>query len=117
MIINRESYDKCLNVGDGGGDHSQCNEYLDTVGYIYLCTENWDLSLLVQCAIKAGLCVPSCLGAYWEPASCADCLVNTQADCCGDECEVCDFVEECYPTVLNEIQDLVFWNFDCLFPP
>jgi len=116
MIIDRQGYEKCLNVGVGqGGEHCQCNETMQVVGHIYLCTENWDVSKLLWCAFKCVCCAIQCFGPYADPASCSECLCSTQADCCGDECEVCDFVEECYPNpdALNEIQDLVFTGFGC----
>jgi hypothetical protein len=114
MIVNRQSYEKCKNVGDGGGEHCQCNETMQVVGYIYLCNENWDVSKLLECATMTGFCAAVCVYTM-DPELCADCLLEAGAECCDGECEVCDFVEECYPfeDALNEIQDLVFTGFGC----
>jgi hypothetical protein len=112
MIINSQSYEKCKNVGGGGGEHCQCNETMQVVGYIYLCNENWDISKMAWCLAQGAWCAAECY-LFRDPAGCANCLAGI--DCCGGPCEVCDFVEECYPfeDALNEIQDLVFTGFGC----
>jgi hypothetical protein len=39
--------------------------------------------------------------------------MTAQADCCSDECEVCDFVESCDPYDPLEITERVFTDFGC----
>ncbi|MBN1804986.1 MAG: hypothetical protein JW837_07025 [Sedimentisphaerales bacterium] len=107
-----ESYVHCVSASGGQGTLCECQDSLQTVGYTYPCMANWDVSQLSWCALMTGLCAIQCVGSYADPASCADCLVNTQADCCGDECEICDFVEECkknaYSSNIEEQKSLVF---------
>jgi len=114
VSIDRQSYEKCLNVGVGQGEHCQCNETLQVVGYTYACNENWDVDKLLWCALRGVWCVEVCIFTM-SPSSCANCLAGASNDCCDGPCEVCDFVEECYPNdeALTELQDLVFTGFGC----
>ena len=107
-----QSYESCLNVGVGLGEHCECNEEEQVVGYNYTCQEDWDWSMMVSCAFEAALCAIQCVGAYADPASCSDCLGTLELDCCGgDTCHICDFLESCEPTNAKEIKDNVFTDF------
>jgi len=106
------SYEKCLNVGVGQGQHCQCNSTWQQVGYKYWCRINWDVSKLLWCAAQCVCCVVSCVGPYADPASCAECLCSGQAECC---CGICDFVDDCEKNPYHYLPEerLVFSSFGC----
>ena len=114
-ITVSDSYESCLNVGVGEGEHCECNDEMQVVGYDYTCQEDWDWSMMASCAFEAVLCFFQCVGAYADPASCADCLAGLELDCCGgDTCHICDFLESCDPLYPEDIKKPVFINFgDC----
>jgi hypothetical protein len=114
-VTDQPSYDSCLNVGVGPGEHCECNEEEQRVGWQYSCLEDWDWSLMLECGAECVCCAITCLGSAADPASCSDCLMNLQLDCCGGEtCHMCDFLESCDPTNPQEIRENVFINFgDC----
>ena len=115
IVTQQQSYDSCLNVGVGSGEHCECNEEEQVVGKKYTCQEDWDWSMMASCAFEAVLCFFQCVGVYADPASCADCLGMLELDCCGgDTCHICDFLESCEPLYPEEIKDNVFTDFgDC----
>ncbi len=111
-----ESYEKCLNVGVGQGEHCECTDTWQPVGHEYPCMINWDIDAMQSCAEELLLCIPSCIGVLFEPASCADCLCNASVECCGGgECEVCDFIEDCIkdPLTIVPQKRVVFSSFGC----
>jgi len=116
IVKQQQSYDSCLNVGVGqAGEHCDCHQSLQVVGYKYTCQEDWDWSLMASCALEAALCALHCVGAHADPALCAECLAGLELDCCGgDTCHICDFLESCDPLYPEEIKDQVFTDFgDC----
>ena len=109
-----QSYDSCLNVGVGEGEHCECNEEIQVVGYKYTCQEDWDWSMMSSCAFEAALCFLQCVGLFADPASCSDCLGMLELDCCGGSpCHICDFLESCDPTNAQEVREQVFTSFGC----
>jgi len=107
------SYEKCLNVGVGQGEHCQCNQEWQVVGYKYPCQINWDVSKLVWCAAQCVCCAVECALSGFDPATCGNCLAGV--DCCGGPCGICDFVETCEknPFIQFEQEKYVFSSFDC----
>jgi len=111
-VTDQQSYDSCLNVGVGEGEHCECNEEEQVVGKKYTCEEDWDWSMMATCAFEAAICFFQCVGAYADPASCSDCLGMLQLECCGgDTCHICDFLESCDPLYPEDIKKPVFINF------
>ena len=106
------SYEECLNVGVGQGEHCQCNETVQMVGYVYYCGENWDISMMTWCLLQGSWCVAECY-LFMDPAGCANCLMEFSVGCCPSGCGVCDFVESCDPYDPLEIYAPVFTGFDC----
>ena len=108
-----ESYEKCLNVGVGSGEHCECTNTWQPVGYRYNCMINWDVTKMLWCAAQGAWCVVECAISGFDPATCANCLAGI--DCCGGPCERCDFVEECEkdPFAYIEVEKLVFSSFGC----
>ena len=105
------SYEYCLNVGVGQGEHCECHESYQTVGYIYSCKANWDVAKLLWCAAQGAWCVVECAVSGFDPSTCANCLAGI--DCGGGFMEICDFVESCDPYDPSEVHDRVFTGFDC----
>jgi len=111
-VIN--NYEKCVNVGVGGGVHSECDETSQVVGYSYDCVENFDVSLILSCAAQCACCVLDCRTVLVDPAPCANCLTGAVLDCCGGgDCGYCDFVDECepYPDIIYPMTTMAFSSF------
>ncbi|MBW8000992.1 MAG: hypothetical protein FVQ80_03100 [Planctomycetes bacterium] len=106
------SYETCLNVGVGSGEHVICNETLQPVGYLYSCTEDWDVTKLLWCAAQGAWCVVECSISGFDPATCANCLAGV-SDCCSGSCAICDFIESCDPSDPIELETYVFTGFGC----
>jgi hypothetical protein len=109
-----ESYEKCLNVGVGQGEHCECTNTWQPVGFIYNCTINWDVDKMAWCLLQGAWCVAECY-LFRDPAGCANCLMEFSIDCCPGGCEICDFVEKCEknPYSYVEEEELVFSSFGC----
>ncbi len=108
------SYDTCLNVGVGQGEHCECTMALLPVGYIYNCKINWDVTKLLWCAAQGIECAIECAGSGFDAYTCAQCLVGID-DCGTGFMEFCDFVEECEknPFTGLEWKEGVFSSFGC----
>ncbi len=107
------SYEKCLNVGVGQGEHCECNDTMQPVGFTYECMINWDVSKLLWCAAQGAWCVVECAISGFDPAACANCLAGI--DCCGGPCGYCDFVEECKKNPFSYVvkKKVAFLSFGC----
>jgi len=113
-VTVRPSYDSCLNVGVGTGEHCECNETLQVVGYDYTCEEDWDWTRLLSCAAQCVCCAFECLVAPVDPAACANCIAGLEMDCCdSNPCHICDFLESCDPSYPEEIKKYKFTDFGC----
>jgi hypothetical protein len=113
--IQTESHDECSNVGVGSGEHCQCNFQTQTIGYVYHCINNFDVSKLLWCALRGGWCAAVC-GETMSPSACANCLAGASQDCCGGPCELCDFIESCDPDTEDDMIPVVadvFTGFGC----
>jgi hypothetical protein len=109
------SYDECSNVGVGSGEHCQCNSQEQTIGYIYHCVNNFDVSKLLWCALKGTWCAAVCIETM-SPSMCANCLAGASVDCCDGPCELCDFIESCDPDTAEDMEPVkanVFTGFGC----
>ena len=111
-VTVRPSYDSCLNVGVGTGEHCECNETLQVVGYDYTCEENWDWSRMTWCLAQGVWCVAECF-LFMDPAGCANCLAGIEDCCDSSPCSFCDFLESCDPSYPEEIKKNKFTDFGC----
>lgn len=109
-----ESYEKCLNVGVGqGGEHCDCHQSMQVVGYTYQCMIHYDVGKMAWCLLQGTWCAAECYFLR-DPVGCANCLAGV--DCCGGPCEQCDFVLECKKDPFSygvEVKRLVFLSFGC----
>jgi hypothetical protein len=66
---------------------------LETVGFLFECTEDWKVSQIVACAAESAACAYVCSSAPWW--ACVACLVYEGIDCALEG--MCSFVEDCIP--------------------
>lgn len=110
MIEISNSYQIWVPIGSGGYGYCKHPTKTETIGFLFECTEDWDVSEIIACAAGAGLCYYVCQVPPWQV--CALCLVVEGAHCALDG--ICVFVEDCIPgdTIQEIEQDVVDWGAD-----
>jgi len=92
IVEIRSSYQRWV-LGSGYGWCKNPTK-LETVGFLFECTEDWNPDLFEICgAIVAGICYYPCKAGFWP---CAICIVSAGAACAFPN-GVCTFVEDCIP--------------------
>lgn len=88
----RNGYAEWRSVGSGEGGWCKNPTRQKTVGFIYECTEDWDVSKILACAIAAG---PGCVAAYYVGgAPGAWVCILTVWPLCAHE-GICGFIDDC----------------------
>lgn len=93
IIEIRNGYYEWRPAGSGEGGWCKNPTKPETVGFLFECTEDWDLDLLAVCSASVALCVYAC---ETHPYVCAACLV-LQGAACVLEGGICTFVDTCTP--------------------
>jgi len=105
-----ESYERCLNVGIGQGEHCECTNTWQSVGYTYNCQIHYDVGKMGWCLLQGAWCAAECY-LFMDPVGCANCLAGIE------ECDLlgCDFVERCEKNPYSYVttEKAVFSSFGC----
>jgi hypothetical protein len=81
---------------------------VQTIGYVYHCINNFDVSKLLWCALRGGWCAAVCIETM-SPSSCANCLSGASVDCCDGPCEL----EENTAACTGETSPCPYCDYDC----